>query len=453
MVSFLFVFGVCSGWLIRRISIMLPAVFLPFEDLPMQFVPKALLTTHTTLMAMSSSPSANRDPSDLPRELRFRLSPLHSRDQLYLVLYLVATPIVLVAFAAWLLLPELDELKREDLLRTVVQELDVAPATVAGLIGVGLGIGLVWWFVRSMQSGSLRLTSNGIEMRQPGWIGPALMRQSGGNWRVGWHEITAARLALPRLKLLQPAQRIGQSRLVLDTPYGEKWLHSFLWVDPENDHRLRLRQMLFSRDLDVGQRLRQTPLVQALRARGIEVESDASGARPAAAGYDLSAHPGMLAMLVLFALAAGYAALDTFFLGRFKPLEPLPLSPLYLAALAGVVLAALLGKGAPTWERTAVGALLVVALVAAARPGMLRYNAMTAAPLDVTYTAVAPGVFGPPTADLPDIDLRAENVPEYWERFPAGSEHEFTLLRGAGGFYQLDPAPLYRNTRAFYRQR
>ena len=388
-----------------------------------------------------------------PATLKFRLSPLHARDQIYLVVYLVATPIVLLAFILWLQWPERDERQTGNLDQAVVQSLGGDLFAAAAVIGVVLGIGVVWWFFKSLQSATLRLTSTGVEMRQPGWIKPALMRQSGGDWRLGWHEIHAARLVLPGWQWLKPAHRLGQSRLVLDTAAGEKWLASFSWVDPDHDHRLRLREILFSRNLDVEQRLRDTALVRALEASGIDVEMGQAGAKPEAMGYDLSSHAGSLAMLMLFALAAGYALIDAFFLGRFKPLEPMPVSPFYLAGLAGVVLAALLGRGVPTQERVALSALTVAALVAAAWPGTLRYNALTAQPRQVTYNAVAPGVFEAPAGDFPEVDLRSEKVPEYWEQFPPGSEHDFTLLRGDAGFYQLDPGAFYRKTRAFYRQR
>lgn len=95
---------------------------------------------------------------------------------------------------------------------------------------------------------------------------------------------------------------------------------------------------------------------------------------------------------------------------------------------------------------------MVAALTAAIYPGILRYNAMTADPQQVQYRAVGEGQFESTIPGFPEIDLRKLNVPEYWSEYPEGSEHEFDLMRGNGGFYQVDLRPVFARTREFYSQ-
>lgn len=124
--------------------------------------------------------------------------------------------------------------------------------------------------------------------------------------------------------------------------------------------------------------------------------------------------------------------------------------PFAVTGAVAVLASSQLGRGAPSRERLAVGALTVVALVAAAHPATLRLNAATAEPETVAYVSLGTGRFEPPDDRLPPIDLSTLGVPEYWARYARGAEHEFTLLRGTAGFYQLALRPVYERTRRFY---
>lgn len=87
----------------------------------------------------------------------------------------------------------------------------------------------------------------------------------------------------------------------------------------------------------------------------------------------------------------------------------------------------------------------MVALEQGTSGGFLLFQAHT-----VAYVATGAGRFEARDAGLPALDLSNEKVDEYWAEYPMGAEHPFTLLRGAGMFYQLDLTPFYARTRAFY---
>lgn len=156
-------------------------------------------------------------------------------------------------------------------------------------------------------------------------------------------------------------------------------------------------------------------------------------------------------MAVFFA-AGIYALIDALFIQPYLPLETLPTAPFLLVGALAAFAAWKLGQGAPRLERSIVGFLSVAACVAATYPAMLRLNAATAPAEAIPYVSLG-GLFGPDGERLPAVDLSGLGVPEYWAEYPPGTRHEFTLIKGSAGFYQLDLAPVYDRTRRFYRDR
>jgi len=316
-------------------------------------------------------------------------------------------------------------------------------------------------FMAGQRLAWIHLTPIGFSAHIPRWLGLGLVGQTAGDWQVGWEEIRCVHVIPPRRKAKLrgrrgAAQRLGWYRLAVDTDRRTVRLNPFPWfVRGGPDHRLGLREISALGRADIEQALERTPLVQALRARGFEiVEAEAGTSSAPDAGFDLARHPGMLALLAVLFAAGGYALVDIAFTGHYAPLGAIPWWPFLAVAVPAILLAEMLGRGAPRAERVAVGGLAVAALVVAVYPGMLRVNAATAEARVVEYVATAPGRFDPPIGSLPPIDLAQPKLEDYWAQYPSGSHHPFTLLLGAGGFYQLDLAPLYVRTRAFYeRQR
>ena len=318
---------------------------------------------------------------------------------------------------------------------------------------------LVLWHL-----GQARLTvrDTGIEAWIPRIPTLPVLRQSDGHWKLGWEDIRRAWLALPSSGGKHP-QRLGFIRLNLETDQGLFSVFVWRWFNPDGpDHRLRLAELRKLRSLDFSEVVKRSPLIQALEAHGVAIEETEGSATSGADGFatqlgeeqfDLASHRGMQVQLGLLALAGGYALLDTFFLKSYQPLETLTPGPFVLAGVVGAVIAGPLGRGAPRLEQLGVGALVVASLASAVYPGLLRYNAATAEAQQVRYEALAPGRFEPVRGPWPPIDLSGRNLPEYWAQYPEGTEHEFTLMRGDAGFYQLDLAPFHARTREFYRQR
>lgn len=312
-----------------------------------------------------------------------------------------------------------------------------------------LAIGLAVFVIE--RRARLRITAAGLEADIPRWLGLGLFRQTAGHWSVRWKDVRRVRLVCAK-GAPNAVQRLASYRLVIETQHGETWLAAFRWVDRgREDHRLRLRDVLAPRKLDTGVRLESAPLVRAIRTRGMPIDADAAAPAPAT-GFDLARHKGLLAQVCLFFGAGLYALIDAFFMQPYLPLGPVPLWP--FAVLGAIVAFAAwkLGQGAPGLERAAIGVITVAACVCATHPAMLRLNAATAEAETLTYISRGEGRFES-TGDLPAITFPALDIAEYWEEYPPGSRHEFTLLRGVAGFYQLDRRAFHEHTRQFYRDR
>ena len=403
------------------------------------------------------------DAPAIPFTLTPGLSLLRRRVMVGMVALVLALPLALVVA----LLP-VDSLVRGDeaLWQAAVAFFRDAAADDPGLVyeawllvallPLGLLALLGHWLA------AIRVTPTGIDAHLPRWLGVGLLGQTGGRWRIVWSDIRAARLECADtapggglMRRTAAVQALQAARLVIETDRGAIRLRPFPWyVRGARDHRLGLREVSIVGRLDPRACLARSPLVRALTAQGHGPEwAEAGGGGAVAGGYDLAKHRGMVAQMVLMAVAGLYAVTDAFFLGQFRVLDALPLWPFALVGAGAAVAVGPLGRGAPSGERVAVAALTVAALVAAVYPAMLRLNAWTADPVVVEYTAVAHGRFEAP-GDRPAIDLGDQRLDAYWrEAVGAGGRHRFTLLQGVFGFRQVDLGPLYERTRAFYRER
>ncbi len=199
-------------------------------------------------------------------------------------------------------------------------------------------------------------------------------------------------------------------------------------------------------------RIHQAPLMQLLRARGIEVADMVDPVHQDREEFQLFSHKGLGLQVLLLFLLGGYFAVDQFMLAPYQALQAVPKLPFLLLAMPVLVLIVISGRGAPTLERSAVGGMLLVATLAAVYPAMLRYNALNAEIIHATYVASASGHYQAEGHSLPDIDMSHHRGEEYWQQFEPGSRHDFTVLRGRLGIYQLDMDQLNSNIRAWYEQ-
>lgn len=391
------------------------------------------------------------DPQQSSLTLHLGMSLLRRSHLAGLLGLAFALPLVALALVAYLLLASgVSDREGSDLLdllwKTVAEDPDLKLMLWA-LVLLG-PVGIV--AIAGQHQAYLQITSVGMEGYIPKWTGLGWFRQTTGRWHVPWAAIRAVRLEQGQ-RARQSARRLGGYRLVVETDHGETWLAPFSWVDRQGpDHRLGLKEAFTFARFDAEAALERAPLMGALRARGLVPESHSEARSPASAGFDLTGHRGLAIQLVLFFVAGLYAVFDSFVFTHYRPLEALPALPFVAMTGAGTLAVTMLGRGAPQAERLVLGVLTVAALTAAVHPALLRVNALTAKPREVAYVAMGPGRFEARKAGLPALDLSDEDVDEYWARYPMGAEHPFTLLRGAGKFYQLDLAPFYARTRAFY---
>lgn len=403
---------------------------------------------------------SSRLHSSAPQTLRYSLSPLNAKHSRWaLIGYAVLTLWTAIALA-WMMFPEFTDAGRGDFWPALANEIAEQPESLLYWAGMAAVLGLTVFIFRTRSNARLHLTHTGIEASLPRWMGLFGQRQTAGDWQIRWSEITAAKAthgSSSPSRFTSNVPVMFQSRLILETSRGDFWVNAFAWHDQADDHRMTIGELAFQRNFDIDDRLGVTPLYRALEARGIGVErddqTDRKVNRPAPDGFDLSAHQGIKILLAIFGLTLGYLVIDQFIIGMFQPLESMPLWPFAAAAMLGLPVALLLSRGAPPTERAVISGLVVVALVAAAWPGILRFNAMTAERTPTTYSALEFGLFEPDDPEIPIIDLRDAGLDEYWEQFPPGTSHSFVLLKGDAGFWQLDPTPLYNKTREFYRRR
>lgn len=322
------------------------------------------------------------------------------------------------------------------------------PANLAmlGLVTASLPVGLAFFIME--RRARIRITPAGLEADIPRWLGLGILRQTAGQWSVRWDEVRRVRSVCAQ-NALNAAQRLASYRLVIETKHGETRVAAFRWYDPgARDHRLRLGE-LFGMRKQAAARLESAPLVRAINARGLSIETDSEASAP---GFDLTQHKGIMAQVSLLFGAGLYALAETFFIQPYLALGPLPVLPFGVAGAVSAFAVWKLGQGAPIVERAAIGVITVAACVAATHPAMLRLNAATAAGEMLTYVSLGEGRFE--SVDrFPAIDLSGLDVAEYWTQYPPGERHEFTLLKGSGGFYQIELAPIYERTRRFYRDR
>lgn len=393
---------------------------------------------------------SNGPPDQSRATLRLGASPLRRSHFLALMAVLVGLPLLVLAAIALVAAvcagPErLGALMAEGLR----QALEKDPSIRYALWALAALTPLLAVFALGQRQARLGLGPAGLQAHIPRWLGVGLTRQTAGDWRIGWESIRQARLVLPAAGR-NAAQVVARARLAISTERGETWLAPFIWTRAGGpDHRLGLGELLHPRRLDPLDLLARAPLVQVLRERGFPVQPDRTSGL-GGPGFDLARHGGMVTQLAVAAIAGVYTLADGFLLGPYQPLEPLPPAPFAVAATGAALAAVVLGRGAPRLERWAVGLLAVAAVGAAVYPATLRLNALTAEPEQVTYRAVAAGRFTAPGNLHPPVDLSGYDLDAYWAQYPPGAQHLFTVLSGVAGFRQLDLAPFYRRTRAFY---
>ncbi len=274
------------------------------------------------------------------------------------------------------------------------------------------------------------------------------LRRMYPDWKLAWSEVDKVELQVQSLGLGKRAYWLvvapGRANRRIDAP--------LTWEQvPEIPHSHEGR--ISSRDEEAMRKaILASPLVRALRQFGVQVTECPGLVRPAGAikGYDIAQDKRLMVAVVLLLAALVYYFGDTFINWPYMAVENVPVWSYLFVGPLGLWLGYDLGKDAPRVERTLISIMLAGSLCAACYPLMLRINALTApAGNDLyAYTQVKPGYFKPPSAGLPWIYF--DNEPAYWVGLPSGGTHQFRVVKGALGFYEVDTNRVQQEIRAWW---
>ncbi len=234
-------------------------------------------------------------------------------------------------------------------------------------------------------------------------------------------------------------------------------VHEWVAADTPRETVLRLqkeRMQMRRRRIapEEGMRLaEESALLRALRARNVAIQ------RPDASSplmFDLFKNKHAAVAVTLLLVIGLYGAADLVVLDETYA----GFSPWTIWALAGVAAAVLAYRwlsGAKLPPVIAIALALMIGLDAgfAMYPGLLRLNQFTdtAGAQPHEYVLREYVRLEPLEAGLPVIEF--EQGIEYWQQFKPGASYTLHLRHGGLGFYQIDLAPVYAETRAFYEKR
>ena len=172
------------------------------------------------------------------------------------------------------------------------------------------------------------------------------------------------------------------------------------------------------------------------------------------ARHDLSAHVAPVVLMILMALAAVYAIVDSLMfleegLASWHGLVWLPVA----GALVILPLAALvLRSGYDRASALGLVALSWIVLSVCTYPLVIRYaQAVGEAPQMVDYILKEPGVLEPDEPGWPSV-YRFRRHHEYWESIPEGTTYPLEMRRAPGDIYLVNVDRVYAS-KADYRRR
>jgi hypothetical protein len=321
-----------------------------------------------------------------------------------------------------------------------------------------LGVVLVWLAVRSRRAKKSQ---------------DALVRSLQGGDHLNWFRI---KLSTPhffkrRMKLLgfeSSAVLVNHPdrvRVLAELPSGERIDRSWpkngiplAWIGNQNlgssnMHWLTLgtgpEQLMIS--ADTGFNAVQSREATADICRMISPAFELPGL--ATSDFALEKNKASLAAVVAFFVLLAYALLDGMIInstelvgyGKAPALTPL------VAVLAIPVYLLLIRGRVPSRESLTLAILMALGFVLATMPALKRADQVLAGGARTyQYTLVSAGKLEPVEKGPPSLNFRKAR--EYWQQFETGSIHEFRLIHGPLGLWQLERAEINARYRAFYRK-
>ncbi|MBR7781616.1 hypothetical protein [Undibacterium luofuense] len=175
--------------------------------------------------------------------------------------------------------------------------------------------------------------------------------------------------------------------------------------------------------------------------------------------FALEKNRASLVIVAIFFLLLAFALIDGKFLNKYEWLRTAGTSWLLMPGMQIIMLLALpvywwLSKSkVPARESLTLSTLIAVALSLAYIPAIKRVDQLlsTDGPQSYAYRLGDHGLLTPVSDGPPDIDYK--NRREYWNQFEEDSIHQFNLVRGPLGMWQLDHSELEKKMQQFYEQR
>jgi hypothetical protein len=268
-------------------------------------------------------------------------------------------------------------------------------------------------------------------------------------WSIPWTRLRKAELRVsfgPAVLMLSDGVHVR--RIIIDE-----------WVAPDTPPeaaKQMLKQSMQRRQKRIPpeEALRlaeESPLLQALRARGVTIQ------RPDASSplvFDLFKNRHAVIAVALLAVIGVYGVFDLVLLDEtYAGLYPWIIWVLVGVAAAVLAYRWLSGAQLPSLVAFVLAMMIGLDTGFAMYPGLLRLNQLTgtAGAQPHEYLLREYVRLEPVEADLPVIEFR--QAIEYWQQFKPGSSHTLYLRHGGLGFYQIDLAPVYAETREFYEKR
>lgn len=304
-----------------------------------------------------------------------------------------------------------------------------------------------------------------LAVEQPARLKDRIMMDATGiafqrlaRWRL---PLTPRPWSIPwaRLRKVELRVSFGPATLVLSDSVHTRRIIVDEWVAPDTSPetaKLLLKQSLQRRQKrlapeEVLRLAGESPLLRALRMRGVTIQQP-DGSSPLV--FDLFKNRHAIFAVASLAVIAAYGVfdlvmLDETYAGHY---------PWTIWALAGAIAAVLVYRWLNAARLPFVVALVLSVMIGldtgfALYPGLLRLNQLTdtAGMRPYEYVLREYVRLEPVGMDLPVIEFH-QGI-EYWQQFKPGSSCTLYLRRGGLDFYQLDLAPVYAETRAFYERR
>ncbi|SMC27513.1 hypothetical protein SAMN02745857_02889 [Andreprevotia lacus DSM 23236] len=173
--------------------------------------------------------------------------------------------------------------------------------------------------------------------------------------------------------------------------------------------------------------------------------------------FALDKNPASRAVLAILALVAAYAVIDGGFANQMRLIQPRLPTLLLLSYPLSIAVAILVYRwlsraNVPSRESILLCMLLGAACSGAWVPAAKRLDQALAGPAaSYAYKLQDEATLQPVDTTLPQLKFKREAA--YWKQFETGSTHQFQLVHGPLGLWQLDTRELNNKTREFYRNR